>query len=93
MNSLWIKILSALATDPNVIGRMLDNIGCLPNIKGKSIGGVFFWEDLANVNGWRVQRNLVFGNCRILDPENIRRAWGGEKAILDAFSAISGLNC
>lgn len=48
-----------------------------------TLGGHVFWTDLAIVQGWRVQRNAVFGNCRILDPAGRRKAWGSETAILE----------
>lgn len=50
-----------------------------------------FWEDIANVRGWRLQRNRVFGNYRVIDPQNIRRAWGGERAMLRAFQLLESL--
>lgn len=81
--------LTVLANDPKMIGNMLESLGCcMPNVETKTMGGPIFWEDLANVQGWRVQQNKVFGNCRILDPENVRRAWGGKTAILGAFSDL-----
>lgn len=93
MNSYALKILAdgltVLANDPQMIGRVLDQLGCMPNLETKTGGGAVFWEDLANVDGWRVQRNSVFGNCRILDPQNVRRAWGGERAVLDAFASLA----
>jgi hypothetical protein len=53
-----------------------------------TMGGHIFWTEIANVNGWRLQRNKVFGNCRILDPDDVRRAWGGENAMLKAFETL-----
>lgn len=32
--------------------------------------------------------NNITGHCRILDNNNIRRAWGGEKSIMDFFLKI-----
>ena len=94
MNPHAVKIivtgLTALAEDPQRIGRLLDHLGCMPNIEAQTLGGTVFWDDVANVGGWRVQRNRVFGNCRILDPNDVRRAWGGETEVLQAFSRLSG---
>jgi hypothetical protein len=60
----------------------------LPNINFPTMGGEVFWNDLAEVKGWRVQKNNITGHCRILDSENVRRAWGGEKAIMEFFDKI-----
>ncbi len=80
--------LIILASDPKAIGRLCDYFGQMPNIEMKTMGGLVWWEDLANVEGWRVQKNKLFGNCRILDPQDIRRAWGGEKAMVQAFEKL-----
>lgn len=61
----------------------------MPNIPLKTMGGNVFWNELANVNGWRLQKNMVWGTCRILDPDNVRRAWGGEEAMLKALKQLT----
>ncbi|MBR6144838.1 MAG: hypothetical protein IKQ23_11180 [Treponema sp.] len=60
----------------------------LPNINFPTMGGSVFWNNLAEVNGWRVQRNNITGHCRILDADDVRRAWGGEDAIIDLFNKL-----
>lgn len=60
----------------------------LPNIPFPTMGGEVMWLNLVDVNGWRVQQNSITKHCRILDPSNIRRAWGGEDAMLELFSKI-----
>lgn len=66
----------------------MDNLPCLPNITFPTLGGYVFWIDLLKVNGWRLQRNEFTGHCRVLDPDNCRRAWGGEKAVTELFRKI-----
>ena len=61
----------------------------LPNIPFPTLGGHVFWTDLANVKGWRLQRNDITRHCRILDPDDIRRAWGGEDALLKELRRLS----
>lgn len=73
---LIVKALAALAFNPG----LLDGIS-LPNINFPTMGGIFFWNDLANVNGWRMQQNTITQHVRILDPEDVRRAWGGIDAM------------
>ncbi|MFM2305248.1 MAG: hypothetical protein RLZZ135_2661, partial [Cyanobacteriota bacterium] len=53
-----------------------------------TMSGPVFWTDVVNIDGWRLQRNWVFGNYRIIDPNDIRRAWGGETAMLKAFQSL-----
>ncbi len=60
----------------------------MPNIPLRTNGGKVFWNELANVNGWRLQKNMVWGTCRIIDPDNIRRAWGGEEAMTKALKEL-----
>ncbi len=87
--ALIIQGLTKIATDPQVIGRFLDNLDSpMLNIETSTMGGQVFWTNLANVNGWRLQKNKIFGNCRILDPNDVRKAWGGEKAMLNAFKKL-----
>ena len=75
--------LQYLADNPDLLNNVI-----MPNIKVKTMGGKVWWNDLAEYNGWRVQRNSVTGHCRILDPNDVRHAWGGEDAIMDFFKKI-----
>ncbi|MDD4097129.1 MAG: alpha/beta fold hydrolase [Lentisphaeria bacterium] len=47
------------------------------NLVTRTMGGEIFWRDLDECCGWRIQQNALFHNCRILDSENVRHAWGG----------------
>lgn len=47
-----------------------------PNIPTPTLGGEVFWNDLAEFKGWRLQQNMFTKHARILDPNNVRRAWG-----------------
>lgn len=78
------KALFLLSTQPDII----KNLPSLPNINFPTMGGNVFWNDLAEINGWRVQRNNITGHCRILDADDVRRAWGGEDAIMDLFNKL-----
>lgn len=87
--ALAVRVLTQIAQDPQMIGELLEKMGSMPNIPTSTMGGSVFWTDIACVAGWRLQGNWVFGNCRILDPNDIRRAWGGETAMLNAFQALA----
>ena len=45
----------------------------LPGLTG---GGNQFWTDWRNVSDWRIQQNSETDHCRLLDPSDVRRAWG-----------------
>ena len=41
-----------------------------------TMGGIQFWGDELCFHGWRIQRNVLTGHCRLLDGNNLRYAWG-----------------
>lgn len=83
------RALIKLASDPQAIGRLLDVLDSpMPNVETATMGGYIWWTTIANVEGWRLQENIIFGNCRIIDPNDMRKAWGGKQAILKAFEGI-----
>lgn len=51
-----------------------------PNLPIKTLGGKQFWTDFAWADGWRMQQNAITGHWRVLDPKNVRRAWGNRPA-------------
>ena len=86
---LLINGLTKIATDPKSLGRLLDILdSSMPNIEIATMGGAVFWENLADVNGWKLQQNKIFGNCRIIDPNNVRKAWGGKQAMMQALEKL-----
>ncbi len=48
----------------------------LPNIRTPTLGGKQVWADEYIHAGWRIQHNIISGHYRLLDPNNIRHAWG-----------------
>lgn len=86
---LVINGLTKIAKNPKSIGRLLDILDSpMPNIETSTMGGTIFWENLADVNGWRLQQNKIFGNCRIIDPNDVRKAWGGKQAMMRALEKL-----
>ncbi len=64
----WFLILVpaiAVAADP---GK--------PNVPAPTLGGKQFWSDELLFRDWRIQRNVLTGNFRLLDENDVRRAWG-----------------
>lgn len=56
-----------------------------PNLALPTIGGAQLWADVRWRDGWRLQENVVTGHARLLDPQNVRRAWGDSAACLAEF--------
>ncbi len=47
-----------------------------PNVPAPTLGGKQFWSDDLLFRDWRIQRNVLTGNFRLLDENDVRRAWG-----------------
>ncbi len=47
-----------------------------PNVPWSTLGGRQFWGDVVHFRGWRIQHNVFTGHYRLLDPRDVRRAWG-----------------
>ena len=54
------------------------------NLKLPTLGGKQIWTDHVWRDGWSVQQNVMTGHWRVLDPSNVRHAWGS-RAACDAF--------
>ena len=85
----YVNGLKVLAKDPKLIGKLCDLIGAMPNIYFPTMGGKVFWDTLAESNGWRLQKNKFTDHCRILDPTDIRKAWGSEKVMMKALDNLA----
>lgn len=46
------------------------------NVPTQTLGGKQFWGDVYLYGGWRIQENVFTGHHRLLDPRDVRRAWG-----------------
>lgn len=76
--------IELIAKNPDVLSKF----GDMPNINFPTMGGVWFWNDLASYNGWRIQQNTLTKHCRVLDPDDVRRAWGGIEAMEKIFEKL-----
>lgn len=85
--SLALKLIEGNAgTALNFLNKELS----APNIPTQTMGGEVFWTNLAEYKGWKLQQNTFTKHARILDPKNVRRAWGtvnGMYAALDRLVA------
>lgn len=66
----------------------LANAESLPNIEAPTLGGKYVWRDTFLHAGWRIQENIVTGHFRLLDPDNVRHAWGTAKDTHNTFSEL-----
>lgn len=78
-----VLVLGGLAGD----GKAAEN-GAWPNIAMWTLGGKQFWTDRFFHRGWRIQENALTGHARLLDPQNVRRCWGGFAACRTVFERI-----
>ena len=58
------------------------------NLPFPTLGGKQVWADLFIRGGWRIQRNVYSGQCRLLDRNNIRRARGTYDQCWQSFDRI-----
>jgi len=69
--------------------RLTALIGCYGtgnfNIRAGTMGGRQLWADEFVLAGWRIQKNVLTDYCRLLDPQDDRRAWGSYEACRVAF--------
>lgn len=47
------------------------------------------WTTIENKNGWELQKNKITKHVRILDPNNIRKAWGTLSVMQDKFQRLT----
>ena len=59
-----------------------------PNLPAPTMGGQQFWADTHIFAGWRIQENVLTGHFRLLDPQDIRHAWG---SLADCRKALERL--
>ena len=82
--------LGLVATNPQAHERLVRLLGLKwPLERELTMGGRMFWTDIEFNRSWRLQKNDVFGNCRILDSEDLNKGWGGETEISTALAQVS----
>ena len=92
MEKIYISFMIELAKNADRILPLLEKEISLPNIPFPTLGGEMFWNTTVEYNGWRLQQNMITQHARILDPDNIRRAWGTYAGMERAIRRIVGNN-
>lgn len=54
----------------------------------QTFGGRQFWGDLVFFQGWRIQRNVFDGHCRLLDPHQKRHCAGSLESCQAALAEL-----
>jgi pimeloyl-ACP methyl ester carboxylesterase len=58
------------------------------NLPLPTLGGDAFWSDELVLHGWRIQQNVLSEHYRLLDPQDIRRAWGTAQQCRQALEEV-----
>ena len=58
------------------------------NFEWKVMDAGVWWDVLDEKDGWKLERNIVTGHCRILNPEKVRVAWGEREKMEKAFKKV-----
>ncbi len=59
-----------------------------PNVPFPTLGGKQFWGDVFFHAGWRIQKNLFTDHYRLLDPGDVRRAWGDYEGLRSYYEQV-----
>lgn len=62
--------------------------GDYPNIPFPTMGGHVMWINIEESMGWKLQRNSITGHYRILNPKDIRMAWGTREVMTKLMKDI-----
>jgi pimeloyl-ACP methyl ester carboxylesterase len=78
MRSLILSILALFVS----AGVLVERAGAGNfNLPVKTFGGKQLWADQKVLNDWRIQQSVATGHFRLLDPNDVRRAWGTLEAV------------
>ena len=58
------------------------------NFEWKVMDAGVWWDVLDEKDGWKLERNIVTGHCRILNPGKVRVAWGSQEKMEKAFKKV-----
>lgn len=64
-------------------------MGDCPNVEIKTLGGEKWWHTIYERDEWKVQQHRITRHCRILDPKQVRKAWGLREAMLEKVRRLT----
>jgi len=59
-----------------------------PNADIATMGGKVFWANVTEIDGWKLQKNRLTNHVRILNPSDIRKAWGSESHLQQSMDLV-----
>jgi pimeloyl-ACP methyl ester carboxylesterase len=62
------------------------------NFAWKTLGGEQFWSDELVFGKWRIQRSEITSHYRLLDPFDVRRAWGSADECRTALADVKRID-
>jgi pimeloyl-ACP methyl ester carboxylesterase len=62
------------------------------NLAWRTLGGEQLWSDVLVYGAWRIQRNELTGHFRLLDANDVRRAWGSREQCQTEFDRLRRAN-
>ena len=77
--SCYEEILEAFSLGTEVsddLMKIIESESSMPNIPFPTMGGLVFWRNIAEFNGWKFKQNMLTQHARILDSDDVRIAWG-----------------
>ncbi|HML37054.1 MAG TPA: hypothetical protein PKA19_06510 [Bacillota bacterium] len=85
----YIKGFENLVLNPNLLSQFTERLGSMPDAPTPTVAGRVFWNTLCEYKGWKFQQNQLTNQCRILDDNGLRRAWGTEGAMISALETFA----
>lgn len=71
-----LEVFSSGAEISEDLMQIIESESSMPNIPFPTMGGLLFWRNIAEFNGWKFQQNMITQHARILDSDDVRIAWG-----------------
>ena len=83
----YFACLRKIVADEPVEGRVMvpQDLVTLPF---PVVDAGIWWETVETSDGWKLERNKVTGHARIVDPQKVRRAWGGLAEMKRSFAKV-----
>lgn len=85
----YMEGFKKLALKPELLTEISESVGSRTDYPLAPQGIRVYWDTLCNYHGWKLQKNYYYDHCRILDDNNVRRAWGNEKEVLSILKSLS----
>ena len=85
----YVDGFEKLVSDSSLLAKVTEAARNRADYQKAPEGMRVYWNTLYSFNGWKLQKNYYFDNCRIVDEYNVRRAWGQESDMISALSALA----